>query len=117
VHGEKQASRTPTTSRSTALDEAAVAARAIGRQGQSAVRRAPRSVRALALRARGSRCVAAGRAKGRVARAPRADGAARDPRVSQVMASLAGEYEAVLIARSDGMIAPTCARSCAYRSR
>ncbi len=29
----------------------------------------------------------------------------RDPRVAQVMASLAGEYEAVLIARSDGVIA------------
>ena len=29
----------------------------------------------------------------------------RDPRVAQVMASLAGEYEAVLIARSDGIIA------------
>jgi TldD protein len=28
-----------------------------------------------------------------------------DPRVSQVMASLAGEYEVVLIARSDGMLA------------
>ena len=30
---------------------------------------------------------------------------ARDPRVTQVMASLAGEYEAVLIARSDGIVA------------
>jgi TldD protein len=30
---------------------------------------------------------------------------ARDPRVSQVMASLAGEYEAVLVVRSDGLIA------------
>src|SRR5205823_13854833 len=30
---------------------------------------------------------------------------ARDPRVTQVVASLAGEYEAILIARSDGMIA------------
>ena len=30
---------------------------------------------------------------------------ARDPRVSQVMASLAGEYEAILVARSDGLIA------------
>jgi TldD protein len=30
---------------------------------------------------------------------------ARDSRVAQVMASLAGEYEAVLIARSDGLIA------------
>ena len=29
----------------------------------------------------------------------------RDPRVTQVMASLAGEYEAVLIARSDGFMA------------
>ncbi len=30
---------------------------------------------------------------------------ARDPRVTQVMASLAGEFEAVLIARSDGFVA------------
>ena len=30
---------------------------------------------------------------------------ARDSRVTQVMASLAGEYEAILIARSDGLIA------------
>ena len=30
---------------------------------------------------------------------------ARDPRVTQVMASLAGEYEAILVARSDGVIA------------
>ena len=30
---------------------------------------------------------------------------ARDPRVSQVMASLGGEYEAVLVVRSDGLIA------------
>jgi TldD protein len=30
---------------------------------------------------------------------------ARDPRVTQVMASLAGEYEAILVARSDGLIA------------
>ena len=30
---------------------------------------------------------------------------ARDPRVVQVMASLAGEYEAILVARSDGLIA------------
>ena len=30
---------------------------------------------------------------------------ARDPRVAQVMASLAGEHETVLVARSDGMVA------------
>jgi TldD protein len=30
---------------------------------------------------------------------------ARDPRVTQVIASLSGEYEAILIARSDGLIA------------
>ena len=29
----------------------------------------------------------------------------RDPRVTQVMASLAGEYEAILVARSDGLVA------------
>lgn len=30
---------------------------------------------------------------------------ARDPRISQVMASLAGEYDVILVARSDGLIA------------
>jgi TldD protein len=30
---------------------------------------------------------------------------ARDPRVAQVMASIAGEYEAILVARSDALIA------------
>ena len=30
---------------------------------------------------------------------------ARDPRVTQVMASLAGEYDVVLVARTDGVIA------------
>ena len=30
---------------------------------------------------------------------------ARDPRVTQVMASLAGEHETILIARSDGLVA------------
>ena len=38
--------------------------------------------------------------------APRAHARARcDPRVTQVMASLAGEHETMLIARSDGVIA------------
>ena len=61
VHGEKQAFAYSDDISLAALNEAAVAARAIGRQGQSAVARArPRRRRALALRARGSGRVAAG---------------------------------------------------------
>ena len=43
--------------------------------------------------------------KGGAARARREDGARRDPRVVQVMAGLAGEYDVVLVARSDGVLA------------
>ena len=41
---------------------------------------------------------------------------ARDPRIVQVMAGLAGEYDVVLVARADGTRwRPTCARWCACR--
>jgi TldD protein len=41
----------------------------------------------------------------------------RDPRVTQVMAGLAGEYDVVLVARSDGALRPTSGRWCACPSR
>ena len=97
VHGDKQAFAYSDDISLAALDEAAVAARAIGRQGQSAVARArPRRRGARALCAAGSGRLAAGGGQGRAARAARAMARARDPRVVQVMASLAGEYEAML---------------------
>ena len=88
-----------------ALDEAAQAVRAIGRQGQSAVaptrpaQRPPmRCIRTpIRWRAwpseRRWRCSSG--SSGLRARC--------DPRVTQVMASLAGEHETILIARSDGL--------------
>ena len=80
--------------------------RAIGRQGQSAVAPLSRAGDARALYTLAdpvaslpeSEKVALLEKLERMARA-------RDPRVAQVMASLAGEHETMLIARSDGLIA------------
>ena len=41
----------------------------------------------------------------------------KDPRIVQVMAGLAGEYDVVLVARADGSWPPTCGRWCGSRSR
>jgi TldD protein len=88
-----------------ALEEAAAAVRAIGRQGQSAV--APLDRRG------GARMlyplddpVASLNESEKVALLTRLEQKARaqDPRVAQVMASLAGEHETVLVARCDGLI-------------
>jgi TldD protein len=88
-----------------ALEEAAAAVRAIGRQGQSAV--APLDRRG------GARMlyplddpVASITESEKVALLTRLEQKARaqDPRVAQVMASLAGEHETVLVARCDGLI-------------
>jgi TldD protein len=38
---------------------------------------------------------------------------AKDPRVSQVMAGLASEYDVVMVVRADGTLVPTCALWCA----
>ena len=107
VAGEKTAFAYSDDISLDALVQAASATRAIGRQGQSAVAR-PRACRAAPARCtrRAIRCsrltdadkVALLERLERIARA-------RDPRVTQVMASLAGEYEVVLVARSDGLIA------------
>ena len=98
-----------------ALEDAARATRAIASHGGS---------QAAALIGRGSRQVAARKSSGlqlyrpldplvsledaqKVKLLERLEGLcrARDPRVIQVMASLASEYEVVLVARSDGMLA------------
>ena len=88
-----------------ALDEAAAAVRAIGRQGQSAV--APLDRRGGARMLYPLDDPVAGLTESeKVALfdAARAKARASDPRVAQVMASLAGEHETVLVARSDGLI-------------
>jgi len=105
VHGDKQAFAYSDDITLAALDEAAAAARAIGRQGQSAVAPLTRSGAVRALYAPLDP-VASLRDDSKVTLLERLERNARsrDPRVVQVMASLAGEYEAVLIARSDGRV-------------
>jgi TldD protein len=106
VAGEKTAFAYSDDISLDALGQAATATRAIGRQGASAVAPLGRMGEARALYT----------AQDPVAVLPDADkvallerlesiARARDPRVTQVMASLAGEFEAILIARSDGLIA------------
>jgi hypothetical protein len=106
VHGDKQAFAYSDDITPKALDEAAVAVRAIGRQGQSAVAAIGRVGPARSLYAPADP-VASLAEDAKVALLERLErmARARDARVAQVMASLAGEYEAVLIARSDGQIA------------
>jgi TldD protein len=106
VSGEKTAFAYSDDISLIALEGAAAATRAIGRQGGNACA-------ALARRGEGralyqpddplgsldaARKVALLEALERHARA-------RDPRIKQVMASLSGEYEVVLVARSDGVMA------------
>jgi len=89
-----------------ALRSAAAATRAIARQGAQ-------SRTAVASRSQGRELylphdpIASLDAPRKVALLEKLEGyaRARDPRVKQVMASLAGEYEVVLVARSDGVMA------------
>ena len=106
VSGEKTAFAYSDDISLDALTAAAVATRAIGRQGQSAVAVLDKLGGARALYAP-SDPVATISDEDKVALLERLErlARARDPRVTQVMASLAGEYEAILIARSDGLIA------------
>jgi TldD protein len=106
VTGERQAFAYSDDISARALDEAAVAVRAIGRQGQSAVAPLARSGGAHALYSTADPVASLGEAQ-KVALLERLERKARalDARVVQVMASLAGEHETVLIARSDGVLA------------
>jgi TldD protein len=106
VHGDKQAFAYSDDITPAALDAAAVAVRAIGRQGHSAVAALARVGPARALYEARDPVASLGE-EAKVALLERLEGLARarDPRVAQVMASLAGEFEAILVARSDGMIA------------
>ena len=106
VTGDRQAFAYSDDISLPALEEAAFAVRAIGRQGQSAV--APLTgigaARALYSLADPVASLPEGE---KVALLEKLEKYARamDPRVAQVMASLAGEHETVLVARSDGLIA------------
>jgi TldD protein len=106
VTGDKQAFAYSDDISAAALDEAAVAVRAIGRQGQSAS--APLGRRGEGRRLYGGADpVLSLQDADKVALLMRLErkARARDQRVVQVMASLAGEHETVLIARSDGLVA------------
>jgi TldD protein len=89
-----------------ALTDAAGAVRAIGRQGQSASAPLGRRGETRLLYPSADPVLSLGDAQ-KVAVLTRLEQRARalDPRVVQVMASLAGEHETVLIARSDGLLA------------
>jgi len=111
VSGEKTAFAYSDDISRAALDSAALATRAIARQGggKSAAMPALRSRTGAAKRA-GLYLpidpIASLAAGDKVALLERLERQARalDPRVTQVMASLAGEYEVVLVARSDGLM-------------
>jgi len=106
VHGDKQAYAYSDDITLPALEAAAAATRAIGRQGQSAVAPLREARPARALYAPDDP-VTSLRDEAKVALLERIErlARARDPRVVQVMASLAGEYEVVLVVRSDGWFA------------
>jgi TldD protein len=106
VSGDKQAYAYSDDISLAALTEASMAVRAIGRQGGSAV--APLSQRGAAreLYALADPVGSLTEAQ-KVALLERLERRARasDHRVTQVMASLAGEHDTILIARSDGLVA------------
>jgi TldD protein len=101
-------SPTPTTSPRPALLDAARTVRTIAAAGQSkrvkvAARRRSRQPRAV--RADGPDRHAGQHAEGGAAGKVEKLARAKDPRVVQVMAGLAGEYDVVLVARADGTLA------------
>jgi TldD protein len=106
VSGEKTAFAYSDDISLDALTKAATATRAIGRQGQSAVAALDRLGGTHVLYSPSDPVAALSDAE-KVSLLERLEriARARDPRVTQVMASLAGEYEAILVARSDGLIA------------
>jgi TldD protein len=105
VTGDKQAYAYSDDITRAALDAAATAVRAIGRQGQSAV--APLSGRGTVRKLyTPADPVTSLDDAAKVALVMRLEqfARARDPRVIQVMASVAAEHETILIARSDGQL-------------
>jgi len=104
VSGEKTAFAYSDDISFDALQSAAQATRAIARQGGNASTAIARKGELHALYAPQDPLASLGAAE-KVALLERLERIARglDPRVTQVMASLAGEYEVVMVARSDGM--------------
>jgi TldD protein len=105
VSGDKQAFAYSDDISLPALEDAAGAVRAIGRQGQSAVAPLAQHGIVRVLYAQEDPVASLAEAD-KVALLTRLERRARqrDPRVAQVMASLTGEHETVLIARSDGLV-------------
>ena len=103
VSGDKQAFAYSDDISLQALEEAGSAVRAIGRQGQSASTPLGQRSRTRLLYPSADPVMSLADSE-KVAVLMRLEGRARalDPRVVQVMASLAGEHETVLIARSTG---------------
>ena len=106
VSGEKTAFAHSDEISLMALESAARATRAIARQGSSGTARVARRSGGHNLYAP-SDPLASLPASAKVALLEKLERKARalDPRVTQVMAFLAGEYEVVLVARSDGVLA------------
>ena len=106
VSGDKQAFAYSDDISLRALEEAASAVRAIGRQGQSASAPLERTGESRLLYPSHDPVLSLADAA-KVDLLTRLERIARalDPRVVQVMASLAGEHETVLITRSDGLLA------------
>jgi TldD protein len=106
VVGDKQAFAYSDDISRAALDEAAIAVRAIGRQGQSVSTPLSRTGVARALYVLDDPIASLAEAQ-KVALLERLERKtrARDPRVVQVMASISGEHETILIARRNGQIA------------
>jgi len=105
VTGDKQAYAYSDDISMAALTEAAHAVRAIARQGQSTATPLGRRGHARTLYPLADPVASLAEAD-KVALLERLErvARARDPRVTHVMASLAGEHETVLIARSDGLV-------------
>ncbi|HXR57465.1 MAG TPA: metalloprotease TldD [Casimicrobiaceae bacterium] len=106
VSGDRQAFAYSDDISLAALEEASNAVRAIGRQGQSASTPLSRTGESRLLYPTHDPVLSLADAA-KVDVLMRLERIARslDPRVAQVMASLAGEHETVLIARSDGLLA------------
>ncbi len=106
VSGEKTAFAYSDDISLEALAQAASATKAIARQGQSSVAALERVGNARALYpARDPVMALTDGAKVALLERLERIARARDPRVTQVIASLAGEYEAIVVVRSDGLIA------------
>jgi TldD protein len=106
VSGEKTAFAYSDDISLPALESAARAARAIARQGEAKSTAVARRVRGRDLYSAADP-LASLEAQSKVRLLERIERAARgrDPRVKQVIASLAGQYEVVMVARHDGMLA------------